>query len=178
MRWPAAIVALAVGALGHTSPVLAQTLGRIGTTVYPVTLEGTEYILADIPRIEAMVGGTGRLTGSLDLGITWGVKGGTSLDPFLGNTLRWHPFKAVSVFVHGRAGTLLLNNVTVLGSTGLEIEIPIGGGRKLLLGGEYFNRLVTKVGGFLDGPKWYVSGDGLGVRVGFGFSPGPNASGL
>ena len=172
MRQSSIIATLAVAALSLTTQASAQVLGRIGTTVYPITDEGTDYVLADIPRFEAVVGGTGPLTGSLDLGITWGVRGGVTLDPFLGNTLRWQPFRGLSLFAHGRAGTLLLNNVTVLGSVGLDLEIPIGGGRTVLLGGEYFNRLVKKVGGFLDGPKWYVSGDGLGIRLGFGFSPG------
>jgi hypothetical protein len=171
MRQSAIIVMLAAAALSLTTQASAQALARIGTTVYPVTIDGTEYTLADIPRVEATVGGTDRLTGSLDLGITWGVRGGTSLDPFLGNTLRWSPVRGVSLFAHGRAGTLLLNNVTVLGSAGLDFEIPLGGGRTLFLGGEYFNRLVKKVGGFLEGRKWYVSGDGLGLRVGFGVRP-------
>jgi hypothetical protein len=168
------IATLAVAALSLTTQASAQVLARIGTTVYPITHEETEYVLADIPSFEGAVGGTGPLTGSLDLGITWGVRGGVTLDPFLGNTLRWHPFNGVSLFAHGRAGTLLLNNVTVLGSVGLDLEIPIGGGRTILLGAEYFNRLVKKIGGFLDSPKWYVSGDGLGLRIGFGFSPDPD----
>ena len=177
MRQSAIVVTLAIAALGLTTQASAQVLARIGTTVYPITIDGTEYILADIPKVEATVGGTDRLTGSLDLGLTWGVKGGTSLDPFLGNTLRWTPFRGVSLFAHGRAGTLLLNNITVLGSAGLDLEIPLGGGRTLIIGGEYFNRMVKKVGGFLDSPKWYVSGDGLGLRVGLGFRPGPDRSG-
>jgi hypothetical protein len=162
---------LALAALSLTRQASAQVPARIGTTIYPITHEGTEYILADIPSFEGAVGGTGPLTGSLDLGITWGVRGGVTLDPFLGNTLRWNPFRGLSLFAHGRAGTLLLNNVTVLGSVGLDLEIPLGGRRTLVLGGEYFNRLVKEVGGFLDSPKWYVSGDGLGIRVAFGFSP-------
>lgn len=177
MRRPAVVVLLILGALLAATSVSAQTAIRLATTVRSITLDGADHVLADIPALEAIAGGSGPVVLALDAGITWGIRGGTSADPYFGETLRWYSGKGVSLFAHGRIGTLVLNNLTVLGSTGIDVDIPIGRGRHVVLGVEYFNRLVTRVGGFLDGPQWYVSGDGVGFRVGMGFSPRPGAGG-
>jgi len=149
----------------------------VGTTVRTITFEDKEYVLADVPMFEGAVGGTGKYMLTLDLGITWGVKGGTSADPYFGDALRWYPVPHIGLFAQGRIGTLLFNNITVLGSTGVDVEIPIGARRRVIIGMEYFNRLVTKVGGFLDGDQWYASGDGLGIRIALGFVPDPKSGG-
>jgi hypothetical protein len=149
----------------------------LGTTVRSITSGDKEYVLADVPMFEGTIGGTGKLMLTLDVGITWGVKGGTSADPYFGDALRWYPVPYIGLFAQGRFGTLLFNNITVLGSTGVDVEVPISARRRIIVGVEYFNRLVKKVGGFLDGDQWYASGDGLGIRIALGFLPDPGKGG-
>jgi len=165
-----AVVALA-GCSLWAGGASAQTMVNIGTTVRPITVDGHQYVLAELPMLEAILSCGRRFCLTLNGALTWGIKGGSSVDMAFGDALSWNPVKPVRLFVQGRIGTFVLNNVSVLGGAGVDLNIPLGRDRTIVLGAEYFNRLSTKVGGFLKGPQWYASGEGIALRIGFGFSP-------
>ena len=150
---------LTVLLVGSSSYANGQSLLNVGTTVRVIRTDTERFTLADIPMLEAIVGGGGaghrQIYASLNTGVTWGVRGRESVDFFFGDTFRWYPVRNVGLFAQGRVGTY------VLGSAGIDVEIPIGRGARFVVGVEYFNLLVRKHG----------SDDGLGLRFAVGFRP-------
>lgn len=152
-------ICLAALLAAYSTRAAAQTLVNLGTTVRVIKTETERLTLADIPMLEATVGGGGgrhrQFYVSLNTGLTWGVQGRHSVDVYFGDTFRWYPVRNVGLFAQGRVGT------SVLGSVGADVEIPMPRDARLVIGVEYFNRLARKHG----------SGDGLGIRIALGFRP-------
>jgi hypothetical protein len=94
----------------------------------------------------------------------------------IGVGIIWAPSPYVSASAKTRFGTFFFNNRTHLRSVGLDISIPIQrrqmaenlirGTRFLVVGVEYFRRDVVKWAGFMEGPQWYASGNGVAIRAG------------
>ena len=138
--------------------------------------QGTTRMLVDFPVGEVHLRMNDHAFLVVPLALTWGVKGGFSVDGSIGIGLSVVPTKYVSLFAKTNIGTALFNNVTHLRTAGVDVNIPIGRtifaeglsrqSRFLVVGIEYFQRDVSKLAGFLDGPQWYASGRGLALRIG------------
>ena len=59
-----------------------------------------------------------------------------------------------------------LCSYTLMANVGIDVNIPVGESTFLVVGAEYFNRRVRELAGFIDGEQWYISGDGIGFRLG------------
>ena len=157
-------------------PDLGYWSTNIGTAVRPFRQNGTQYVIVDFPVRDT----TARLTRSIalatTLGVSWGTTGGFSVDTVIGIGVSWTPSKYVSASAQRRFGTFFFNNRTHLRTVGIDFHVPIRRPRFnevmfyqtkfLVVGVEYFDRDVVKRAGFLDGPAWYASGSGVGLRVG------------
>ena len=141
-----------------------------------ISYHGMTRVLVDFPAGERQ----GRLSDHMflivPLALTWGVKGGFSVDGSIGIGLSYVPTKYVGLSAKDNIGTALFNNVTHLRTVGVDFNIPIARAtfaqgltrqnRFLVVGVEYFQRSASKLAGFLDGPQWYVSGRGVALRIG------------
>ena len=138
----------------------------LGTTIRPIASDGKEYWLVEIPMVEGDIPIRGEhLSVTLDGGMTWGTKGGFSVESTVGGGLRWSPSRFFDVYTQGHFGTFLFNNYTLLGTVGVEVNVPAGESASLGLGVEYFGRRNRELAGFITKPQWYASGRGVGVRV-------------
>ena len=150
--------------------------GIVAGTARVLSDRGTTRVLVAFPAGEVHLRFSDHASLVVPLALTWGVKGGFSLDGSIGIGLSWTPTKYVSASATTNIGTLLFNNVTHLRTVGIDLNIPIGRttfaeglsrqSRFLVVGVEYYQRSVSKLAGFLDGPQWYASGRGVALRIG------------
>ena len=157
-------------------PPLGVNAGVTGGAARVLSDHGTTRVLVEFPAGEMH----GRLNDHtfvvVPLALTWGVKGGFSVDGSIGIGLSVVPTKYVSLTAKTNIGTALFNNVTHLRTVGVDVNIPIARAtfaqgltrqnRFVVVGVEYFQRSVSKLAGFLDGPQWYASGRGVALRIG------------
>ena len=101
-----------------------------------------------------------------NLNLTFGTSPDFSLVPTVGPGLRWYPGRFISLYSQGRLGTLTFSSYTLMANVGIDVNIPVGESAALVVGAEYFNRRVRELAGFIDGEQWYISGDGVGFRLG------------
>jgi hypothetical protein len=150
--------------------------GINGGAVRVITDQGTTRVLVEYPAGEAQFRVTDRAFVVVPVALTWGVKGGFSVDGSIGIGLSVLPTRHVALYAKTNIGTALFNNVTHLRNAGVDFNIPIGRttfaeglsrqNRFLVVGIEYFYRHVSKLAGFLNGPQWYASGRGVALRIG------------
>jgi hypothetical protein len=148
----------------------------VGTTVRPFGQNGSQYLLVDVPVHDSTIRLTKAIALATTAGVSWGTAGGFSVDTAIGIGVSWTPSKYVSASAKARFGTFFFNNRTHLRTVGIDFHIPIcrppftevrfNQTKFLVVGVEYFDRDVVKWAGFLDGPAWYASGRGIGLRVG------------
>jgi hypothetical protein len=161
---------LAAVSAGEAAAQGTELDGVLGTTIRRIDHGGKTFWLAEIPMLELEFPiAEDRVAGFLSLGTTWGTKGGFSVEWTTGGGLRWRPNRVFAVHASGQFGTFVFNNYTLLGVAGFEVYFPLGDSIDLAVGAEYFNRRNRELAGFISKPQWYVSGDGVGARVGFAF---------
>ena len=132
----------------------------------PIPVDG-RYWFADIPMAENMFPIVDdRLFVTTNLNFTFGTSPDFSFVPTVGPGLRWYPVRFISLYSQGRLGTLTFSSYTLLANVGIDVNIPVGESAVLVVGAEYFNRRVRELAGFIDGEQWYISGDGIGFRLG------------
>jgi hypothetical protein len=149
-----------------------------GATVRPITDGGVTYVVVDAPTFESRLhlGRERPVSLIVPFALSWGTAGGFSSEISFGIGLSWAPSPYVSVFALSRVGTFFFTNGTRTRIAGVDIAIPIrrmtfaeGVSRQsrfIVVGVEYFDRDATRWGGFMKGPQWYVSGQGVAFRVG------------
>ena len=116
-----------------------------------------------------------------NLNFTFGTSPDFSFVPTVGPGLRWYPVRFISLYSQGRLGTLTFSSYTLMANVGIDVNIPVGESAVLVVGAEYFpvgesavlvvgaeyfNRRVRELAGLIDGEQWYISGDGIGFRLG------------
>ena len=132
----------------------------------PTPVDG-RYWFADIPMAENQFPIVDdRLFVTTNLNLTFGTSPDFSLVPTVGPGLRWYPVRFISLYSQGRLGTLTFSSYTLMANVGIDVNIPVGESAALVVGAEYFNRRVRELAGFIDGEQWYISGDGMGFRLG------------
>lgn len=147
-----------------------------GGAVRVLEQPGDDVVLIDVPLRENLGRITRGLYFTVPLAVTFGVSEGFSADMSMGVGLTWSPTPYLGASAKVSVGTFFFNNRTLLRGVGLDAAIPIQSRmiaenlrrhtRYFVLGVEYFRRDVSRWGGYMDGPQWYVSGSGVAVRGG------------
>jgi hypothetical protein len=136
-------------------------------------MDDFEFIAADIPFWDGYLFPVGGKYFQVSFGLhgLWGISE-FFFDPTVAMSLHLYPAgKILSFHGTGHLGSYLLNNLTLMGGGGIDIDIPVRKHTNIFIGVEYFYRKVWELAEFIlkDRGEWYITSSGLAIRIGLRF---------